>query len=152
MSRFGNDQSFDDITLTLFLHYRDSRCQIAVLGPGLAWLRAGRGGDYVTVDGHALRGVLSSVCELIAEYEGLMGPTPEDPRDLEAHDAQLERGIYAAMTHLLNVTPDGDSLLESWDDAAAATWGVKSFTRPGTPYYEWGKLGDWRLTSRLQLL
>ena len=151
IDRFKVDDEHDNVVLTLFLHYRDTECKLATLGPGLAWLRAGEEGEYVTVDGDAIRGVLAFPCRLIAEAERLMGPEPENPKDLEAHDEWIADGVWAAMAHLLNVEPGGD-VIKDWDDADAAASGVNSFTRPSTVYYEWGKLGDWRLTSQLRLL
>lgn len=153
IDRFSVDDH-DNVVLTLFLHYKETRCKLATLGPGLVWLRAGRDGEYgeyVTVDGDAIRGVLSFPCRLIAEAERLMGPEPEDPKDLDAYDEWVDDGVWAAMAHLLNVEPGGD-IIKDWHDADAVASGVSSFTRPSTVYYEWGKLGDWRLTSQLRLL
>ena len=151
IDRFSVDDEHDNVVLTLFLHYRDTQCKLATLGPGLAWLRAGDGGEYVTVDGDAIRGVLSFPCKLIAEVEGLMGPEPEDPEDLEAHDDWIVDGVWAAMAHLLSVEPGGE-VIRNWDDADAVASGVSAFVRPSTVYHEWGKLGDWKLTSQLRLL
>ena len=149
IQRFSADSGYDSVTLTLFLHYKETECELAVLGPGLAWLR--RDGQHLAVDGDAIRGVLSYPCRLIAEAEGLMGPEPEDLNDLDARDEWIADGVWAAMAHLLNVVPGGD-IIRDWDDADAVASGVDTFTRPSTVYHQWGKLGDWRLTSKLRLL
>ena len=149
IERFSADSEYDSVTLTLILHYKETPCELAVLGPGLAWLRPG--GEYLAVDGDAIRGVLSYPCRLIAEAEGLMGPEPENLNDLDARDEWIADGVWAAMAHLLSVAPGGD-IIRDWDDADAVASGVDTFTRPSTAYHQWGKLGDWRLTSKLRLL
>ena len=149
IERFSADSEYDNVTLTLILHYKETQCELAVLGPGLAWLRPG--GEYLAVDGDAIRGVLSHPCRLIAEAEGLMGPEPEDLNDLDACDEWIEDGVWAAMAHLLNVAPGGN-IIRDWNDADAVASDVDSLTRPSTIFHHWGKLGDWRLTSKLRLL
>ena len=78
IERFSADSEYDSVTLTLILHYKETPCELAVLGPGLAWLRPG--GEYLAVDGDAIRGVLSYPCRLIAEAEGLMGAGAGEPQ------------------------------------------------------------------------